>query len=79
MGDLNFRIDDLTREEVEKYIKQKDFDTLMKKDQVSDYVLLIWYWSQLISKVNTHIFELFDSSFQFILFFVHPHFQLCFS
>ena len=35
MGDLNFRIDDLTREEVEKYIKQKDFDTLMKRDQVS--------------------------------------------
>ncbi|XP_078337559.1 phosphatidylinositol 4,5-bisphosphate 5-phosphatase A-like isoform X2 [Crassostrea virginica] len=34
MGDLNFRIDDLTREEVEKYIKQKNFDTLMKRDQL---------------------------------------------
>lgn len=34
MGDLNFRIDDLTREGVEKLIEKKDFETLRKKDQL---------------------------------------------
>ncbi|XP_062579807.1 inositol polyphosphate 5-phosphatase K-like [Saccostrea cucullata] len=34
MGDLNFRIDNYTREEVEKYIEKKDFETLLKQDQL---------------------------------------------
>ncbi|XP_048751805.1 inositol polyphosphate 5-phosphatase K-like isoform X2 [Ostrea edulis] len=34
MGDLNFRIDKYSREEVEKYIEKKDFETLLKQDQL---------------------------------------------
>lgn len=35
IGDLNFRIDDLTQEEVQNLIEKKDFETLRKKDQVT--------------------------------------------
>ena len=34
MGDLNFRVDRFTRSEVEKLVKDKEYDKLLREDQV---------------------------------------------
>ena len=38
MGDLNFRIDELAREEVLTRIEKKEYDYLLKYDQVSTFL-----------------------------------------
>ena len=43
-GDLNFRVDSFSKEEIESHVKERKFEPLLKKDQVYIFTACYFYF-----------------------------------